>query len=129
MSRTERPTIVVKSYEAKLDPELESLAAEYPNDVELVEAKGFGATQFTAQAVIHLAPVLPVVITWIRAKRHMSLKLGGIEITGMTPREIERVLRAAADGDVLRALELAKGPVEDTQPNEGPVEATGPGGE
>jgi hypothetical protein len=116
MSHEEHPAVVIESYDPELDAELEALARELPESVFLVRAKSFGATQFTLQAVVQLVPlatagltaVVTVVTTWIRSKRHMSVKLGGIELKGMAAGEIERILKAAAEsGDVVVALDQA----------------------
>ena len=119
--------LVIESFEPGLDAELEALAGRFPQAVTLVRAKSFGAGQFTTQAVIEAVPLAAVVVTlvttWIRSKRYMSVKLGGLELTGMSPREVERVLKtAAAGGDALLALGAVDEPTAPPPDAEAPAE-------
>jgi len=119
MTTVNTPTLVIDSYEPGLDAELRKLEDQFPDVVRLVAARGFAGTSDTLQAVVPLVPVtmavLSLVATWIRAKRHMSVKVGGVEITGMSPRETERILQVLRDGgsveDALGAVPTDDGPL------------------
>jgi len=111
MARESVSALVVEAYDASLGAELEALASGY-RDVELVRAKGFSASNYTVQVIVPLTPIvagaLALVGTWIRSKRHMSVKISGLEITGLSPKEIGRLLRELrADQDATDALEVA----------------------
>jgi hypothetical protein len=61
--------------------------------------------------------VLSLVGTWIRAKRHMSVKVGGVEITGMSPREVEHILTILREGGTAAdALSAADAEVDASEP-------------
>lgn len=104
------PSAVIESNDADVASELRALAADAPGLVTLVESKSFSATSYSLQAIVPLVPtaasVVALVATWIRAKRHVEISVGGIKIKGVSANEAERLLNKVIElGDVDRALE------------------------
>lgn len=82
-------------------PALEELAANHPHEIVLVRSKGMGASDYTTQALIVLAPITirliaPVIRAHIEAKQHVRLKIKGreldVELQGLDAQEIIRIL-------------------------------------
>jgi hypothetical protein len=96
-------TDVVVEFHGEEPPELRELAAAHPDELTLIESKGFGATEYTVQvlAVAGSTGVLRSLITVARAhiesKRHISIKAEGVELQGLSARDAGRVLEHLAD--------------------------------
>lgn len=77
--------------------ELRELAAAYPDEISLLEAKGFGAAEYTLQALVILTPVITgqiasVVRAHIEAKNSVRIKVDGVELEGLSPDEAVKML-------------------------------------
>jgi hypothetical protein len=102
--KTKAPEAVIEFSGAE-PPSLEQIALEHPQEVVLVRAKGLGADDYTLQALVAVVPLTirlltPIIRAHIEAKQHVRLKVDGIEVQGVDPDEIIRVLsEMAAIGD------------------------------
>jgi hypothetical protein len=75
---------------------LVELQASYPNDVRVVEAKGLEGTHFLNVLIglssLTLPLITKVVIELIRARKHVSLKVDGVELTGLSEKNAKELL-------------------------------------
>jgi hypothetical protein len=91
------PEVVLEFFDGQ--PEgLTRLAGEFPNEISLIEAKGFSALEYTLQALVVLTPVVgtqiaSIVRAHIEAKKSVRIKADGVEVAGLSADESLRVLR------------------------------------
>ena len=82
------PTAVIEFPEGAPEGH-QALAAKHPAEITVIRAKGFGAFDFTTQALIVLVPIVAVQIggivkTYIESGRHVRIKADGIEVDAPT---------------------------------------------
>lgn len=101
MSKAPSPIAVV--FQDGAPEALEGLAAEYPDEVTVVRAAGFNAADpGVVEAIIVgtpavLASTLRVVRAHIESRRHVSVKIDGVEVTGMSGKDAVQVIKELSD--------------------------------
>lgn len=76
---------------------LKDFADKHPKECELIQSKKFQGQAETVQVLITIsATVLPfvakIIIEYIRAKKHVSLKYKGVEVKGISEKNIVEIL-------------------------------------
>lgn len=110
MSTQEPPILVIESHDATVDDDLNAFESGNPGVMTLMTAKSFSAAEHSLQALVPLVPiatgVVTLIATWIRAKRHVVITVGGVTLKGLSAREAERVLNQIIEsGDTLGVLD------------------------
>jgi hypothetical protein len=88
---------VVIEFFGESPQELRELAATNPDEVSLLEVKGFGAAEYTLQALVILTPVITgqiasVVRAHIEARNSVRIKVDGVELEGLSADEAVKML-------------------------------------
>ncbi len=92
------PVQVVVEFHGPPPDALGDLAAAYPDELTLIESKGFGATAYTLQALFVASAgglvraLIPIIRAHIASKQHISIKADGVEIQGLSANDAIRVL-------------------------------------
>ncbi len=95
------PTAVVEFPEG--DPGgLQQLAAEHPAEITVIKAKGFGAFDFTTQALVVLVPTVVIQIggivkAYIESGRQVRIKVDGVEVDAPTADKAIELLQQIRD--------------------------------
>jgi hypothetical protein len=101
-AKAECPEIVVEFFGEPPDS-LYELGTDHPDEVTLIEAKGFGATAYTLQALVILTPIVgkqiaTIIRAHIEARKHVRIRADGIEIAGLDAEDAIKVLRELQPG-------------------------------
>jgi len=123
MSQSSPPTAFIESLDADVASELRALSDASPGAVLLLESKKLSPTSDSLQAIVPLVPtagsVVALIATWIRAKRHVEIRVGGIRLKGMSAREAERLLHKVIElGDVAAALQAIEEQADENAPDD-----------
>lgn len=98
---SEHAEVVIDFY-GTTPTDLLQLAELHSEHISLIHAKGFGAVEFTVQALVVLAPVIAAQISGIvkahlQARQAVIIKADGVEISGLDAEDAIAVLRQLAD--------------------------------
>src|SRR5690349_12049862 len=96
------PISIVVEVEPEGRVAFDDLRRQFPSDIEVVDVKRFGGEMgFTALVVTLSTAVIPalakVLIEHIRSKRHVRVKLRGIEITGINEETVQEILTSVLE--------------------------------
>jgi hypothetical protein len=86
-------------------PALADLAGAYPNEVTILRASAFNAADpTTTEVLVLLTPVVLrsltlIVREHIAARKHVTIKVDGIELTGLDRKDAVAVLTELAERD------------------------------
>ena len=89
--------MILLELRADQTPALSNLHQQFPDNVRPLPVKRFDGGADVVHALIHLSylmvPVIAkVIIEQIRARRHVSIKANGLEVTGITEKNAETLL-------------------------------------
>lgn len=76
---------------------VDELITHYTEDIQILNSRRFQGESETIQLLINLSPVIipaiaSVVVTYIRSKKHISIKYKGLEVKGISESTVVEIL-------------------------------------